>query len=384
MRRRRAGHVGGVADASVLETIDVARRTIAHEVESVRRKAELGLMTDGAFRVNAEYLYRRLAHIVGTKGVERAVRDVLRTYQLPSKERTKLERIAKFWFRSSIRIARGDGEKAYRTLLEDTAEHLRFLEHAIAIGKPCGDDDVCHASCFKVVNAGGFDRAKLEGAAAVVNEAVRLLRAHGFESLCYGDINITNNIANQSNVLAFYDVRTDEIFVRANLKGKEQAALQTFLHEIGHRYEAKFASSTQRLEIDRLYARYKREVRGEVIGDFPPIVPGEHFEHRSKPTSKKVTHFVVVTAGGLAGDKVLLALAEDPSRRVVASIGRDAYYAVKYGAQVSVRPFPSRYAMSKPSNSKLSELFAELFSFYCMGALDASQKKDFERLVGRG
>jgi hypothetical protein len=166
---------------------------------------------------------------------------------------------------------------------------LAAAKEALAHGKPRGAgepgavQETLRAGPFKVVNTGGFDDKTMAEVQAVVEKSAQLLQARGLGRVCYGDVLVSRTLSRQ-NVLAFYLVSKDELFVRANLRGKQHDAVQTICHELGHRLHFKFLKDKDR-DIRSIYAQIARKTNWvdkknkiqEVLNDHP-VLPGDTFE----------------------------------------------------------------------------------------------------------
>jgi hypothetical protein len=161
--------------------------------------------------------------------------------------------------------------------------------------------------------------------------------------------------------LAFYLANKDEMFIRANLKGKKHDAVHTLLHELGHRLHFKFLKSRDP-EIRRVYYQItnkEQDQARELIYDqsLRPN-PGELYEERGKVY--EVTKVVSTT--------VYLKSQADPN--VQAKLPLLAWIrnkGVKEGKPVA-REFVTQYAKKNHE-----ENFAEMVAFYCLGQLPDEQ-----------
>ncbi len=255
--------------ASILATVQSVERLLAHE-EGRARHYESQELTPSYRRAVASASIKSFFSAMSRLSFDSVFINILRAYELPPAARREVEKASLRWGKTRISIPKDDEvlrlhTSFYQSLIADVA----LVKRVLAEGKPCVDN-VCAVACFRVVNAGGFDAKTMETAKAVVDEGVRLLRQHHLDWLCYGTVNVTNTIYGGSKVLAFYDPKVDEMFIRANIKRAEHDALLTFLHELGHRLEKKVngmfvrssgASSTTEFgrAVSKLYASYYRE-----------------------------------------------------------------------------------------------------------------------------
>lgn len=145
--------------------------------------------------------------------------------------------------------------QAAKTVLERGARHDT---------KPI--EEQTHAGPFRIVNTGGFDPAKISMVARAVEKASDLIRRAGQTRVLYGDVLVSNTLIRGS--LAFYEVGSDEFFVRANVSARkdwtgrtlpvEPELVETIIHELGHRLEYRFS---QRDAIQALYETFKNGPR---------------------------------------------------------------------------------------------------------------------------
>lgn len=187
---------------------------------------------------------------------------VLQQYKITSASDRKLIEQASKEF-SKNRLQRPKREVAMETLRKKLDLYRSYLE---AVERIVNKGEIHNESsgttetvgCFTTVNAGGFTPDQMADVAKVVEKASSLVKAKGFGKVCYGTIQVTNNVGG-AKVLAFYALQTDEMFVRGNLKGKQSPAVGTFIHELGHRLHFKFLMSKN----DQIKSLYNALKRGE-------------------------------------------------------------------------------------------------------------------------
>lgn len=182
---------------------------------------------------------------------------LIQQYELPPKTRKGVEAAAKFYSKSRVQMPkRGKEAETYGKYLEIYREQFVLAKTAITQSQPRGVGEDTGAKSkkagpFTIVNTGGFDEETMDEAAKVTATAAELLHRKGLGKVCYGEVLLSNTLS-KSTVLAFYLVKNDEMFVRANLKGKQHDAVATIIHELGHRLQFKFLPSKQR-DINHLY-----------------------------------------------------------------------------------------------------------------------------------
>lgn len=173
--------------------------------------------------------------------------------------------------------------------------------------------------------------------------------------MLYGDVNVSNSLSGR-RVLAFYKVTYDEMFVRADIKKQEEKEfVRTALHELGHRYEAKFL---KKADVAALYQRIKHEERfGSASMErrhaFEKVAPKPGEEITLGRRRFEVTG---VTAYGVN--------VRNKGTGRSASLPAESYLAIKNVYVPVNEGFVTKYAKKSPS-----ENFAEMFALYCTDEL---------------
>jgi hypothetical protein len=314
-------------------------------------------------------------------GVQNIFLGLLQQYDLPSDVRKKVEACSRFYEKTRFASPKNfeDGVKAFKKLFSLYAEHLAVAKDAFSKATVRGVNapTVLRAGPFRVVNTGGFDEATMDNCAKVLEKAAHLLAKKGLSKVCYGDALISNTLS-KPRVLAFYLVSSDEFFVRANLKGKEGAALQTIIHELAHRLQFKFLQSQNR-NIARIYQIIKSKV-DQSTSDL-------EFEIRKNPdlspkpgdtvVEKGKTYVVErVGYGGRGGYQVIMHREDDPSNKASVSLKG---WALLKGIKPESKPgsgFITPYA-----GKDADENFAEMVAFYCMDELPQDQVEMLEKVL---
>jgi len=321
-------------------------------------------------------------------GAEQFFLGLLRSFSMTPAERKEIESAARYFSVRSkrIKLPSEGWEEKYR-------EHWQKLERMYALarkivvrGEACRDDQFCTARCFRIVNTGGFDLKTMQAVQKVIDRAAEVLDESGFGALCYGDVNVTNTVMRSSRVLAFYMLGDDRMYVRANLRGVEGAAIETVIHELGHRLDNKFMSADERIPVRALYRTFQNADRGNeprVEGGSMPS-PGDIFEHKGEKFR------VERVASGFDGKPVMVYMRGiDPElARVTIKLSVDGWR-TRHGGRVVTPPsaFPTAY-----SQKDVSEFFAEMFAFALLDKLTPEQAAGFspilemlaEKLAGLG
>lgn len=172
--------------------------------------------------------------------------------------------------------------------------------------------------------------------------------------ILYGNLFIVGRLK-QPRTLAWYNVTTDELYIRPHVKvGSEEA--HNLLHELGHRYwfkemtrERKSAWASYHMMLGFSRPTVKMPGPGDV---FPIPISGR----KEAPIVERVEGGSIFFVGGGSIDRL----------KVMKILQRDASY-------------PSPYAATSAE-----EHFAEAFSMYGLGDLGPDHVKAFEAIVIRG
>jgi len=299
---------------------------------------------------------------------------ILQQYALPAGIRKSIEAAAKYHAKTRRAPAKEAALEAYMKMMEVVRGHLAAAKAAIAQGKPRAQQggDELRAGPFRVVNTGGFDDDVLAEAAGVVEKATRLLKAKGITKPLYGDVLVSRTLDRQK-VLAFYLTEKDELFVRANLRGKHHDAVRTVIHELGHRLHFKFLTGKNQ-EIKRIYADIARKASStkmdkirDILKDHP-ILPGDKYIEKGEEW--------VVTGTDSGRDGIIVKMTrklEDPETNQSLVInGRIALvgYLVNQGLVTNEKltGFVTQYAAKD-----YAENFAEMIAAWCLDKLPEDQ-----------
>jgi hypothetical protein len=300
---------------------------------------------------------------------------ILQQYDLPPNVRKSVEAAAKYHSSRRKAPSRDDALQAYMKMMSLIRGQLDAAKAAIMLGKPRGSAEGqpeagqadLRAGPFRIVNTGGFDDKTMAEVQAVVEKSAQLLQAKGISQVLYGDVLVSRTLSKQ-NVLAFYLPQKDEMFVRANLRGKQHDAVRTICHELGHRLHFKFLKAKDQ-EIRRIYAQVARKTDWatkknkiqEVLKDHP-VLPGDTL------VGKKNTIYEVTGTGyGKGGIQVELRRKDNPTLK--AHIGLEGYLMTKgLLTDQDLSSFVTSYAQRNHE-----ENFAEMIAFYCLDKLPEDQ-----------
>ena len=131
------------------------------------------------------------------------------------------------------------------------------------------------------------------------------------------------------------------------------------VHELGHRYDFKFATAGQKRNIAALYSKLKSDARWV---DVPELKAGEFLpvNLRGEITPRKITKVTPLSYELGSGVSVKISAVEGILKRKA----------------VEGKLFPSGYSMKNPT-----EFFAECFAFYVLGRLSPALAVKFEEAL---
>lgn len=305
-------------------------------------------------------------------GASALFQGVLQQYALGKRDRVIIERALKEFSKKTVQRPKPENAvKAYLRKLDEYREYLKVAERTIREGVKHGEGTGTQlkAGPFTLVNAGGFSDDQMQFVQQVVASAAQKLQGIGLGRVCYGTVQVTNKITSSGSVLAYYQIRTDEFFVRGNLKGKGKVAEDTIIHELAHRLQFKFYSRSQYDDINRMYRRIQDAddyALSQAMSDpdnYPK--PGERVPY-------KRGRMLVVE--DVVGTKVRMHLEGDESVKLVAPL--QSYVRVN-AKNRTPSAFVTPYASTDPN-----ENFAEMVSAYALGRLPADQVEMLREIIG--
>ena len=367
-------------------TTDEERKAYLASLEKIERymremRTELEYLDEKGLTSTYHYanLHARLVNGMHRDKALPIVLAVLREFKLPDGERKTLETVAADMQRKSVRApSRSSDPGAYRkkvaNLIEDYEVAFIHAERRFSAPQVCTKNECHTAGCFRVVNAGGFDATTMKLASDLTAEAAKLVTTAGFPEVCYGDAYVTQKVSRE-NVLAFYMSEEDRMYVRAKpKKGEAAAAVETIVHELGHRLHRKFAHKTADRVMRQVHHDWaQRFARSPVnAAEYDPR-PGDLFEQGKR-------RYVVVTVGApgpyqaVIFRRVLANGTPDPKYLPSSMLKSKLALALGEGRRTD-DPFPSPYAMTSPT-----EMFAELFRSVAVGTATAEQRAAFKQI----
>lgn len=300
---------------------------------------------------------------------------ILQQYKISStSDRKVIEQASKEF--SKQRIQKPKREVAMEVLKKKADLYRTYLEAAERVVKKgelhtdetSGTTDT--AGCFTLVNAGGFSPEQMADVVKVVDKASSLLKAKGFGKVCYGTVQVTNNISN-AKILAFYSVQTDEMFVRGSLKGKQGPAVGTVIHELGHRLHVQFLKSQN----NQIKSMYDALLRGEDVATQEMLEDRSNWPKPGDTHAQKDGSVFVVDRVGLSRTNdwvVFTYLQDDPKiKGTMALQGWLGNNGIKK-KEVFITPY---------AKTNYSENFAEMFEHYILGTLPDGQIQMLEAII---
>lgn len=320
----------------------------------------------GVARINSTFT------VIKQLGFSSIFLNILKGFQLDKADRKVIEQAAKQF--AKTRQGKVPVEKikeVYPAYMANLRAVSAVCHRVLAQNKHHKDETgtatsetVIKAGPFNLINTGGFSEKAMEEAARVCIEAARRLTAQGLGRVCYGDIQVTNTVGRSTRVLAFYMVKSDEMYVRANLKGKAGPACESVMHELGHRLQFKFLSGKKQ-EIDSIYRTLddKDDTTISAVRRNPELHP--------KPGDTISDSAGVITATGMYRDLAgnAFVLAEQKSKKFKVALGDWLKY--KHTS------FVSTYARTSPE-----ENFAEMVASLGMGTLPKDQEAMLSSITG--
>ena len=304
---------------------------------------------------------------------------ILQQLSLPANLTKKVQAASKYWMKSRLNAPRRDKRSwtqgfpgieypdAYLAQMSVWREHLALARECLAKGALHGEGtkSKVQAGPFTIVNTGAFPDEVMENVKQAVLKAAKALTKVGLGKVCYGDILVSKQIAARSNVLAFYILNSDEMFVRADVEATHNI-VKTICHELAHRLEHKFMGGSN-LAINSLYNTIKRYdgVQMSSLSGWPEI--GRKIKY------KKLD--LVVTKVDKIANKIKFEQPPAPGL-----IHRKAYMTnlqwwiknIDVGAKIEKGPDFNGFITPYAKKGGPSENFAEMVAYYALGELPAA------------
>lgn len=208
---------------------------------------------------------------------------------------------------------------------------------------------------FEVHNTLEIEGAKLDKVKEIVTLALKALKKGGvkFHRVAYGPIYIVGQLR-QAHHAAWYNIDHDDIYVRPLRSGNET---QHLLHELGHRYWAKFLTTDQKrawLRYDRTLERQAEDVELPRTGDLFPVPLRDREE---APT--------------------IVGIKTDRRGNMMYELSGGGYFSLQktrnyLDRQSRALQYPTPYSATHPE-----EHFAEAFALHLLGTLGDSHEAKF-------
>lgn len=305
--------------------------------------------------------------------------SILQLFALPPNLTKKVQAAARFWSKSKIIIPKdkrswtmwlsfSEAVELYPTLLSTYREHVAVATECLEKGKSHaeGEETRIKAGPFTLVNTGNFKPDAMKTVAEAVEKAAKAMTSAGFGKVCYGDILVTNTIMSRGNVLAFYMIANDEMFVRANAKSNADT-VHTLCHELAHRLQHKFLSGKKR-EIDGMYAIIARYADSGI--EYPE--KGKQIEHEGSTLT-------VVDVRPYKRQVVFTDSKKDARAQFIAPV--QLWYQRFEKKEMSDFPNYKGFVSEYAEKGGPGENFAEMVASYALGKLPAAQVKLLESVV---
>jgi hypothetical protein len=307
-------------------------------------------------------------------GLRNFFQDLLLQYQMTAKDRKTIERAARDTDRKRAFKFKRDPLTVMKTFAKkrkDLKLYLQTAQGIIDTGIPV-DREACEVvGGFRIVNTGGFNDKVMGVVRGVMADATAAMRAVGLESVIYGDVNVIGSLRGNRRSLAHYDTESDEVFVRANLRGREGPAVRTVIHEIAHRLANRMKNKQALQKLYDVLKEQDEEAVQRAIWD------RAMWPQKGTVVDKKWKVAGVSVGGRPVGPRVELALLADPEPK-----GYQAYigmhnYLLSTGALHGA--FVTPYA-----RTNASENFAEMVSFWALDELSDAQQDLLLKAISEG
>jgi len=404
-----------------LRKLELSEHPAKHYLDTIRKIRNLSGDEGGYSREKAKALKdtiptsglgseQSLPYLAGTSfdllkvPARKLVLAILQQVVLSPRLRKSVEAAAKFWDKRGIVLKKhipevkndyghlvgGGSIEAiyfYRTevfldLLETYKKHEKVFEQAIREGKAHTAEGEgatrMNAGPFVVVNTGGFPSDTVAQKAEMFKEAAERMHRIGLGMVCYGDALVTNRLNANGNVVAFYHIQSDEMFIRADARVGE-GVVSTICHELTHRYFYRFMPEDKRKLVRPLYEKISNHVMVDAeypkIGETVPygdkllrVIENDYRRQKIHLEQDRSQLKCIACGQPVEGHQPDAEHRSPIIRREVYTMPLETYYkahgkAVKSDALHFVTP----YAKSGGPD----ENFPEMVSFYAMGKLSA-------------
>ena len=310
-------------------------------------------------------------------GLQNLFSDILVTYDMTEVQRKVMEKASRDVARRSRRVKLADAEKAYRRQLDAYTKYGKTAFEIVSAGKVVVPAICKAAGGFRIVNAGGFNDQVMSTVSDVICEASEKLTKAGLDAVIYGDINVVGSITGSKKLLAHYDIDRDEVFVRANLRGRTGPAVRTIIHELAHRLEFKFF-------VDRIVPKGRRashqcvrELYEKLADEYDEMVREAVWDKSNWPKAGDMVEGKWrVKDVAVRGTKLVVNFESLDGKRT-------AYAPMDVVLRAEKIP-PTKVFVSNYARTDPSENFAEMIVAFCMGSLNYEQENMLLNAINEG
>lgn len=229
--------------------------------------------------------------------------------------------------------------------------------------KTIGNQSLFELGPFRIHNTLGLSGNDLTGVKSSIEKILTLLpktRVVGIQKVLYGDIYIVAKIRQERN-LAWYFIKEDTIYLRPFINAGADE-LHNLMHEFGHRYLHRFATSEQKTAWMKYHIRLTYGQKDPSSIKFPQV--GEEV-WLAKPEGR----------GKAKQRPIVKAIDGVPGRGAKFYVDDVRKYYYPDNIFITAAKFPTTYA-SKDSD----EHFCEALAFKALGRLTKEQEEVFDSI----
>lgn len=229
-----------------------------------------------------------------------------------------------------------------------------------------GGDELFVVGSFRihnVVGASGKKLARIKAIIAMAEKAARTNPVPGFDRVVYGDIHIVNRIT-KAHHAAWYHSGDDSVYLRL-ARETDKGIAQSVVHELGHRYWAKFADKERKAE-------WRRHHINATHQDADVVMPSPGDEVPVKFRGQKGPAVLVREDNGLYYVKAVVKGVEQEG-----TVAKYSIYKILREQAKREQNFPTAYASTHPE-----EHFCESLKLRSFRQLPADHRAEFDRVWG--
>ena len=312
--------------------------------------------------------------------------SLLQSFVLPPALRKKVEAATREYGKKNAPARSKYGLAGSIQSIDDLTKHYALVQSHLQLARDAIQTGQAHlaegegegatkvpAGCFVLLNAGGFPAEQVKTVQELAAKADHATHAAEVGQVCYGTIQI-NNTVGPANSMAFYLRDKDEMFVRGNAKPTWDT-LETILHELGHRYENKFLKHGKGAA-SWLYQNIKMHELARSMEDrseIPKPMPGDPVVLKSGLYHVKNTEY---TRG-----RFIINLEREGKPDEKPYITMDVWKKLHTKKLETTHPDFRGFVTDYARRGGPAENFAEMFAYYCLKKLPASQVALFEKVL---